>query len=111
MSLVKNTYYIGAGFENKMYTLRQYIQFENTSGNIGESDRYIKNLSTNYDEAYVKAVKYAKEDNLTLVASLIDELDPIIRQKVLIELGDYTCMQRGEAIEKNAKFGHVAIDI
>ena len=80
MSLVKNTYYIGAGFENKMYTLRQYIQFENTSGNIGESDRYIKNLSTNYDEAYVKAVKYAKEDNVTLVASLIDELDPIIRK-------------------------------
>ena len=32
-------------------------------------------------------------------------------QKVLIELGDYTCMQRGEAIEKNARFGHGAIDI
>ena len=41
----------------------------------------------------------------------LSELDPIIRQKVLIELGDYTCMQRGEAIEKNARFGHGAIDI
>ena len=30
---------------------------------------------------------------------------------VLIELGDYTCMQRGEAIEKNARFGHGAVDI
>ena len=32
-------------------------------------------------------------------------------QKVLIELGDYTCMQRGEAIERNARFGHGAVDI
>ena len=32
-------------------------------------------------------------------------------QKVLIELGDYTCMQRGEATEKNARFGHGAVDI
>lgn len=80
MSLLKNTYYIGSGWGNKMYTLREYIQFESTSGNIGESDRYIKNLSTNYDEAYAKAVKYAKEANVTLESSLIDELDPIIRK-------------------------------
>lgn len=32
-------------------------------------------------------------------------------QKVLIEFGDYTCMQRGEASERNARLGHGAMDI
>lgn len=80
MSLLKHTYYIGAGYENKMYTLRQNMLFEKTDGHVSESDTYVKNLSTDYDEAYAKAVQYAKEDNICLEASLISDLDPIIRK-------------------------------
>ena len=80
MSLLKHTYYIGAGFENKMYTLRQNILFERSDGYVSESDTYVKNLSTDYDEAYAKAVKYAKESNVKLEASLIGDLDPIERK-------------------------------
>jgi len=57
MSQLKNTYYIGAGWGNKMYTLRQNILFERSDGYVSESDTYVKNLSTDYDEAYAKAVK------------------------------------------------------
>ena len=80
MSLLKNTYYIGAGFGNKMYTLRQNMLFERSDGYVSESDTYVKNLSTDYDEAYAKAVKYAEESNVKFEASLIGDLDPIERK-------------------------------
>ena len=76
-------YYIGTGFENKMYTLREYIQFENAHGGISTSDRYVKNLSTNYEQAYTKAVEYADAQNIVLEATkdiYTDCLDPIIRR-------------------------------
>ena len=77
---LSNTYYIGAGWGNKMYTLRQNIKFAHSAGYITESDTHVKNLSTNYDEAYAKAVKCAEESNIKLEASLIGDLDPIIRK-------------------------------
>jgi|TARA_R110000751_G_scaffold245730_1_gene345723 hypothetical protein len=79
---MKWNYYIGSGLGNKMYTLREYIQFPTNNG-VSESNRHIKNLGTKYDEAYAKAVDYAKEKNMPLHASSIDKyesLNPIIRK-------------------------------
>ena len=82
---MKWNYYIGSGWGNKMYTLREYIQFPTNNG-VSESDRHVRNLGTKYDESYAKAVNYAKEKNVPLHASPIDikdkyeSLDPIIRK-------------------------------
>jgi len=76
-------YYIGSGYENKMYTLRQYIKFEDAHGGISESDRHVRNLSTDYDDAYAKATKYAEVDNIKLKADKdnnFEGLDPITRR-------------------------------
>ena len=81
--LGKRYYYIGSGYENKMYTLRDYVFYTNGETS-SESDRHMLNLSTDYEEAYKKAKIYAERDDVTLRASKVDNfapLDPIIRKR------------------------------
>tara|TARA_R110000796_G_scaffold36417_1_gene92764 strand:- start:8 stop:778 length:771 start_codon:yes stop_codon:yes gene_type:complete len=76
-----NGYYIESGEGHKMFTLRHFFMYPTTHG-FSESDTYVKNLSTNYDEAYSKAVKFCQENNYTLNASktwVHRDLYPIIR--------------------------------
>lgn len=47
-------YYIASGFGNGMYTLRQHSLIPTNYG-IKEEDRYIKNLSRDYQKAIIKA--------------------------------------------------------
>ena len=57
-------FYISSGLGNGMYTLREYYIFPTNAG-FSESDRYIRNLSRDFDKAVVKAKEYVgKNDKL-----------------------------------------------
>jgi len=50
-------YYISSGFGNGMYTLRVHSLIPTNYG-INEEDRYVKNLSRDYDKAVAKAKEF-----------------------------------------------------
>ena len=50
-------FYISSGLGNGMYTLREYHVFPTNFG-FSESDRYVKNLSRDFDKAIVKAKEF-----------------------------------------------------
>ena len=55
-------YYISSGLGNGMYTLREYHVFPTNFG-FSESDRYVKNLSRDFDKATVKAKEFVGDND------------------------------------------------
>ena len=96
-------YYIVGGEEYKMFTLRHCYTYPTTYG-FGESDIHIKNLSTQYDDAYAKAVQYCEDKDDSLNASKTweyNDLNPIIRKTP-----EFDAQQKEEArikLEKDLK--------
>jgi len=56
-------YYISSGFGNGMFTLREHYLIPTNYG-INEEDRYVKNLSRDFDKAVAKAKEFVGDREL-----------------------------------------------
>lgn len=78
-------YEVSQGAENKFYTL-----WLNVTGIIRPFRQYIKNLSTDYNEAIEKASEMARENNIDLSdETWSTSLRPIVRGEDVMRFGKY----------------------